>query len=280
VTARRFKPPLNKKFVADRGLYSVYTVDGFAIRNATEADEEFTNFATQNDFPDLVAEDDIWTTEGTYKREGRFFVANAIATLESRKAGKSEDDAFDFGNLTEQRLRERITGIKYRDGRPHKRVPRRVYVRPYFKLPDPEFPIQVWLVDGLMVRCLYKTDYTEGGHGFVYPWCPKPQIWIDKSIETAEIPYILAHEYIEHRLMRDKGFEYDRAHEVCAEMEFDLRKAPTRAKFPGLSPRHFHKDRLNALTTPEFFDYVCHTYIHGTTRIKMLVSKIASMAGL
>lgn len=42
--------------------------------------------------------------------------------------------------------------------------------------------IEVWRIDGHLVRCYYKTDYTEGGHGYVYPWCPRNEIWIEKDI--------------------------------------------------------------------------------------------------
>jgi hypothetical protein len=43
-------------------------------------------------------------------------------------------------------------------------------------------------------------------------------------VDHREIPYITAHEYLERRLMRDAGLEYDPAHEVCSAVEFDLRK--------------------------------------------------------
>ena len=42
------------------------------------------------------------------------------------------------------------------------------------------------LVDGNVVRCTYKTDYTEGGHGQVYPWVPKREIWVEKALDRTE----------------------------------------------------------------------------------------------
>ena len=73
--------------------------------------------------------------------------------------------------------------------------------------PDPEGTVNVWLVDGNLVRSYYKTDYTEGGHGYVYPWVPKPEIWIEDGADHREVPYIVCHEYIERRLMRDEGLD-------------------------------------------------------------------------
>ena len=121
-------------------------------------------------------------------------------------------------------------------------------------------------MDGLRVRSTYMTDYTEGGHGYVYPWVPKNEIWIEQAIEQAEAPFIVAHEYIEHRLMRDDGMEYDKAHECCSEMEFDLRKADERKQFPGLSRQRFRKSDLSKLTRPEFFEFVQRKYEHGYLR--------------
>src|SRR5438067_959895 len=85
------------------------------------------------------------------------------------------------------------------------------------------YSIDDWLVDGNMVRSLYKTDYTEGGHGYVYRWVPKQEIWVEKDLDRWELPFIVSHEYLELRLMRDLGIEYDKAHEICSKVEFDLR---------------------------------------------------------
>jgi hypothetical protein len=274
---RTFHPPLNKRFVQTVEGYDVYTVDAFAIRNAAQPDEEFDNIAVHDDFPDIIPEGAIWTAQSTWRKEGRFFVANAVAELKALEARKSKSDAYDVGIAAEQRLREQETGIKYRDGRPHRKVPDEIYVRRYCELHDEKETTEVWIVAGHLVRCYYKTDYTEGGHGYVYPWIPRGQIWIERSIDEAEIPYILAHEYIESRLMRDDGLEYDKAHELCSEMEFDLRMGKSRAKFPGLSRRKLKKEQMPALTTREFFAYVQKHYKHGVLRrIKALVSDAAS----
>ena len=60
--------------------------------------------------------------------------------------------------------------------------------------------------------------------------------------------------------MRDEKIDYERAHEICSRMEFDLRKAATRNSFPGLSRRKLAKADLPKLTRPEFFEYVRRHY--------------------
>jgi hypothetical protein len=274
---RKFHPPLNKRFVRTVEGFDVYTVDAFAIRNAAQPDEEFDNVAIHGDFPDIIPEGAIWTARSTWEKEGRFFLANAVAELKALESKKTKSDAYDAGIAAEQRLRQKETGIAYRDGRPHRRVPDEIYVSHYCHLSDEQEETEVWIVAGHLVRCYYKTDYTEGGHGYVYPWIPHGQIWIERSIEKAEVPYILAHEYIESRLMRDDGLEYDKAHELCAEMEFDLRQFKSRVKFPGLSRRRLTKDQMNVITRPDFFEYVEKRYKRGMLRrVKALISDAAS----
>jgi hypothetical protein len=272
----RFQPKLNKRFVATRDGYDIFSINPFAIRNLAQPDEEFDNFATHNEFPDIIPKGAIWINERAMRREGEFFSANAVARLKALEGGASEDSAYTIGLNADRKLRAMRTGIRYRAHRPSKRISPRIHVRRYFTLPDEKFPIDVWIVDGLRVRSTYMTNYTEGGHGYVYPWVPKNEIWIEEAIELAEVPFIVAHEYIEHRLMRDEGMEYDKAHECCSEVEFDLRKADERKQFPGLSRRRFRKTDLPKLTRAEFFDFVQRKYQHGyVRRLRAVVSRVA-----
>ncbi len=117
-----------------------------------------------------------------------------------------------------------MTGLKYRGGRPHRTTPADVYVGDYLTLPDPTGPIAARLVDGCYVRCVYRTDYVEGGHGHVYPWVPRREIWLEHGVAAGELPFVLAHEYTELRLMRDDGLAYDPAHAIAARVEFALRE--------------------------------------------------------
>jgi hypothetical protein len=136
-----------------------------------------------------------------------------------------------------------------------------LYIDAYITLADPEFPIEVWLVDGNMIRSLYKTDYTEGGHGYVYRWVPKSEIWVEKDLDRWELPFIVSHEYLELRLMRDQGIDYDTAHDICSKVEFNMRKG--RGGKPILSPgrRRLAKRDLPKLTCDEIFRYVLNTYV-------------------
>ena len=84
--------------------------------------------------------------------------------------------------------------------------------------------INVYIVDGESVRNQHDVDFSEGGHGYVYDYIPKNEIWIDNDISIKERSKILAHEFIERGLMKDKGFDYETAHKKATKIESALRK--------------------------------------------------------
>jgi hypothetical protein len=161
-----FQPRLNKKRVLAHADCTVYSVNGLAVRNAAQPDEEFGNFATRDEFPDLIPAGEVWISEKLAAKEGISFIANALTQLK-RQADGATEKAYDDGLEVERFLRERLNGVEFRDGKPHKQVPDKIYLKHYVSLPDPQGPVEVWLVDGNLVRSYYKTDYTEGGHGYV-----------------------------------------------------------------------------------------------------------------
>jgi len=250
---QRFFPGLRKKFLSEQDGYRVFSVDAFAVRNEAKADEEFTNFATPDDFPDLIPDGEIWISDEVAEDEGVFFIAGAITRLKEVERGIDEERAYADGLKAEQVLREKILGLKYRDGRPHRRVPPEIYVEPYMTIDDPQGPVKVWRVDGKFVRGWYKTDYTEGGHGYVYPWVPIDEIWIERAVEDREVPFVLTHEYLERRLMRDEGLEYDPAHEMASKIEFHLRKGKGIRKLLGPTTRRLGKRDLVNLPREEVY---------------------------
>jgi hypothetical protein len=261
---RRYDPKLNKKRYLTHADCTVFTVNGLAVRNANAPDEEFGNFATSDEFPDCIGTREVWISEKLAAREGVFFAANALTYL-ARLAAGATGKAYEDGIGAERALRESINGVAFRDGRPHKRVPDEVYLGQYVTLPDPKGDVIVRLVDGNLARSYYKTDYTQGGHGHVYPWVPKAQIWIEDGSDHRELPFIVCHEYLERRLMRDGGLEYARAHEIASALEFDLRKGQGLTKLLT-SGRKIGKADLPRLTDEAVSEFVNAHYRHARAR--------------
>jgi hypothetical protein len=255
-----FNPKLNKRRVLAHEDWSVYSVNGFAVRNVARPDEEFGNFAMQSEFPDLIPKGEIWISEKLAAGEGVFFIANALTRCK-RAADGATDKAYDEGLEVERMLREKLNGLEFRNGKAHKHVPELIYLEDYFVLADPKENVHVWIIDGNRARSYYKTDYTEGGHGVVYPWVPWGEIWIEHGVDRREVPFIVCHEYLERRLMRDEGLEYDRAHEICSRAEFDLRKAEGVASLLAGERRKLRKTDLHQLCNDDVFHYVLKNYV-------------------
>src|SRR5438034_6531778 len=125
-----YQPKLHKRLVLSHADYTVYSVNGFAVRNVAQPDEEFGNFATRDDFPNLIPRGEIWISEKLAPKEGVFFIADALTQL-SRQAAGATDKAYDDGLEVERQLREKLNGVAFRAGKPHKHVPKAIYLEHY-----------------------------------------------------------------------------------------------------------------------------------------------------
>lgn len=75
--------------------------------------------------------------------------------------------------------------------------------------------LEIYIVDGKYIRDNIDINWTQGGHGYIYPnYIPINEIWIDKA-NIEEIEDIIVHEFEERKKMVD-GMGYDDAHEDYA----------------------------------------------------------------
>jgi hypothetical protein len=130
---------------------------------------------------------------------------------------------YEYALKKEKAEREKIDHIKFK-GKDFKTPPDKIYNKYYCGIPSPNDDIEVWLVNGEIVRDLFKTDFIEGGNGEVYKWIPRQEIWIEKNLEDVETNLTILHEYIESTLMRYKKFNYDKAHVIACKVDFKNRK--------------------------------------------------------
>jgi hypothetical protein len=70
----------------------------------------------------------------------------------------------------------------------------------------------VWIVDGARVCREIYPAFIMGGNDQRYRFNPPNEVWIDNRMGIEELSYTLAHEFIERKLMRERGWTYDRAH--------------------------------------------------------------------
>jgi hypothetical protein len=252
-------PGILKKHAVTLCDYRIFTVDAFGVRESSPEAEEFTLVGTREEYPGVIPGGEIWVSRRHLPREGIFLMAHALARLGARRRGLSEEQADAAGLDAERAVRRDLTGEEFRDGKPHRHVPDRLYYRHYTTIPDPEGPVKAWMVDGLLVRCWYQTDYAEGGHSVVCPWVPRGEIWLEQDCDLREQPYIAAHEYLEMRMMRDGGLEYEEAHKIASRIEFDLRHEES--DLPVARGRRFRKSDVPALAAPEVFEHLRRSYL-------------------
>jgi hypothetical protein len=86
--------------------------------------------------------------------------------------------------------------------------------------------LKVYLVNGEYVRDNLDVNFTMGGHGHVYDYIPKNEVWIEKGGEPLEDKFTLLHELVEREQMV-KGMDYEEAHENYANVaEMKARENP------------------------------------------------------
>lgn len=79
-------------------------------------------------------------------------------------------------------------------------------------------------VKGAVVRRYLDPKFLLGGHGYVYDYIPKNEVWIDDAQDKREMKYSLTHELYEANLMK-KGMDYNSAHDFALAAEkYERRK--------------------------------------------------------
>lgn len=88
--------------------------------------------------------------------------------------------------------------------------------------------IEFWKVSSDKVAELYDPKWKHndengkwiGGHHYVFEYVPKNEIWI--SDQDTEPKKTMVHEYIEMKLMKEKGMSYAEAHQIASAAEGNL----------------------------------------------------------
>ena len=235
---------ISKKKIGEWGKYTVYAVDDQAVRNRALYAQEFSDYGmnigkkglvTVN-FP-FIPLNEIWIARSIKPSERHFIISGALAYAQGIEKGLSVGAAYDAA-LRHEQLMRKYARKKHPDiqVKSPAKIPLAVYVKNYAVIGNKNDAVRVYAINGRMVRDLYKIDYVEGGHGYVYSWIPQNEIWIESGLSPHEIPVIVLHEYLERTLMKYKKFPYVKAHEIASKIEFKFRNT-------------FQKKEMHLLTT-------------------------------
>jgi hypothetical protein len=231
--AKEFK----KRLVGNWGKYTIYLVDDEAVRNSAESAQNFGDFGVNLAQGGLrvinfsfIPKNEIWIAKSVKFSERRFVIDYTLAYVRNVERGLSSDKADDKAMAEEKSSRAKgaLEEFHLKKGQSLKNIPRsevakKVYLHKYLTLQDDKEKVKIYLIDGQIVRDLYKTDYVEGGHGYVYTWIPKDEIWIDNTLNKEEMPVIVLHEFVERTLMKHKHLSYNKSHHFASKVEFEHR---------------------------------------------------------
>jgi len=198
------KKPYIKKFASISG-FNVFIVDGEYIRK--NMDEEFTNCAQHYVFS-FIPKNEFWIDKERKPGEENYYINSMLTMNRLLAKGLSREEATKIADRQERKeransklMKKEIRLEKFPDKLIHS-VHKDLLQKYSTK------KIKIWIVNGEAVRDLFFLDFTEGGHGYVYPFVPKDEIWIDDDIEPDEVKFVLLHELHERNLMA-KGWCYD-----------------------------------------------------------------------
>jgi hypothetical protein len=207
------------KKIEEIGKIKVYLVDGEQVRDTLDTD--FTNFGQHYRF-DFIPKDEFWIDHEEDEDEVDFYIEHLLVEFSLMEKGVGYEEALKKADNVEQKSRDISAGGKTQK---KKSGSFSDYAKLRIELIQRVKTVSIWLVDGKMVRDELDIDYTEGGHGYVYNYIPKTEIWIDNDVVPEERPYILLHEMYERNLMR-RGMVYDEAHKRATRIEHEARQKP------------------------------------------------------
>lgn len=210
------------KRLDDYNGHKVWLVDGEAIRR--DIDEDFVQY----DHPGrlrFIPKDEYWIEQDTNADEWGYFLKNLAREEEYMKTGLDIYDAIDKANETEQNERYHSPRMqKILNSRAEKKdILQKIKKQKLEEYSTERF--SVWLVDGEMVRDLFRNNYAAGGHDLVYHFVPKGEVWLEEVLPEHERKFIVLHELHERYLMHG-GKDYEHAHAGATIIEDRYRENP------------------------------------------------------
>ncbi len=200
----KLKKPYIRKYSEVSG-FTVWIVDGRYIRN--NMNREFTNYSQHYQF-DFIPKKEFWIDKEKVSGEEKYYIDAMIIMDRLLAEGVSHDEAVKQANAIEraERAKSRLMKKEVELKKNEKDLLDSIHKRLLKKYSNDK--VKVWIVDGEAVRDLFFIDFVEGGHGYVYPFIPKDEIWIDDDVSREEAKFVLLHELHERNLMA-KGWCYD-----------------------------------------------------------------------
>ena len=129
---------------------------------------------------------------------------------------------------------KKVSATDYSNIKEIKGIPDSIQLENIYRIPmGTREDVNVWIVDGYMVRKNVYPDFGFSGNDLSYHFIPNKEIWIDGQVSCDETEYSIATELMERKLM-EKGKSYDDAYSDA----IDITQA-NREKMKKLADSHF-----------------------------------------
>jgi hypothetical protein len=211
------------KKICDHGDREVWLVDGAMVRR--DLNDDFVESGCHI-WGDYIPKNEIWIEKDTDENEWKYFLKNIDVEEKYLAEGKTIEESSKKADAVEEKDRRRKSRIqKILESRnKNKEALEKIHKHKLEKY-STEY-IDVWLVNGEIIRGIYGLEYGFGGHGFVYHFVPKNEVWIEEVLDPHERKIILLHELHERILMAQEGKDYLSAHHGATIVEMHYRKNP------------------------------------------------------
>ena len=199
---------MKKPYLEKIGSFSGFTawkVDGEYIRG--KINSEFCNFAEHYSFS-FIPKSEHWIDRESVPGETGYFIDNMLAKRKLINQGVKYEKALVQASRIESRERRKnfFQHHQVKDYDTKSEIlssVRKKLIKRYSNR-----AINTWLVNGELVRTLVENDFSEGGHGLIYPFIPKNEIWLDDDLSAEERKFVFLHELHERNLIVN-GWQYD-----------------------------------------------------------------------
>ncbi len=157
--------------------------------------------------------DEIWLDNRSGVEEFRYTLAHELIERKlMRERRWSYSRAHGEGIKLEKTMRDRdeLLALKH-----EKKVRSNGFVLPagiYRQCLGTRKGLQIWIVDGPMVRRELYGDFSMGGNGLSDSFIPENEIWLDSAMNLEQVHYTLLQELEEQKQMSE-GKEYGEAYE-------------------------------------------------------------------
>lgn len=200
---------------------TVWLVDGLWVRKYIQ--KEFTNFAHHETAPrgiggdafKEIPENEFWIDLAVNPEEIPYFIDHLLVEhFLMTERGFNYQRAEQEGIKVEERERHRG---RFKE--------RKVTINPEIQLLQKVGDVEIWLIDGKVVRDKLDPRFVAGGHSEVYDYIPDHHIWIDNASVRADWPFYTVHELHEFKNMQT-GKDYLEAHKIASRIEYKTRHDP------------------------------------------------------